>query len=262
MTFSRGLGLLGPDTAMMARPPASLPTLDYRTLDFNYVDMFGPAEDQGQTSECYTYSPSGMFEAYHYRRLKTRLVVSKRAMASLTNERTNPGNTQDQGGFPSDVVQTFEGGYVLGSAWPDDTSDDTVQMVPVPADLLLGDFKAEGLVSVPTSVEGIVLAGHAHGPASICVSWPSAWYTDTPLDSNGILVPLSNPAAIGGHAICAVGHAPADKLFAGSPPATLIRNSWGAWAGGSHAPAGYAWAADSDLAQILIDGNSCMEVPS
>ena len=260
MSFSRGLGLLGPDAKMMERPPASLPTLDYATLEYNYCDMFSPAEDQGQTSECYCYSPSGMFEAYHYRRLQSRLIVSKRAIASLTNARTNPGNTQDQGGYPSDVVQTFESGYVLGTDWPDDTSDDTVQMNPVPADLVRSDFKAEGLVSVPTSLPGIALAGHAHGPVAICVSWPSAWYTDTPLDDNGILVPLSNPAAIGGHAICAVGHAPANKLFPGSPPATLIRNSWGAWAGGPHAQPGYAWAADEDLAQILIDGNSCISI--
>lgn len=260
------LGLRGPDHGMLVRRPARLPKVDdYTKLAYNYIDMFGPVENQDATSECYCYSVCGMFEAYHKKRLASSLVVSKRAMASLTNARVDPGNTQDEGGYPSDVVTTLEGGYVLEADWPDDSSDDSVQMDPVPSNLLKTDFTAKDIVSVPTSLEGLVLAGHAHGPVAICVNWPMEWYQDNSLDSSGLLVELQAPSySVGGHAIVLAAHLPEGVLFTDAPEVVCIRNSWGsAWPGTQgHGPEGYAWARASDLPKILIDGNCCMEVNS
>lgn len=258
MTWTpRGLGLKGPDLKALEYPKAVLPSLDPATLSFTYLDMFGPVEDQNETSECWVYSVSGMLEAYHYRRLGSRFVVSKRAAAYFATAANTQPPLQDAGGYPSWTIAFYETGYVLESAWPSDSSDDTVQMNTVPNDLLLTDFKASGLVSLPTSSDGVILGGHEHGPVALCVNWPADWYGDTPLGSDGVLTPLGSFQVVGGHAIVLAAHEPAGKII--DEPVTMIRNSWGAWAGGA-APSGYAWMRDSDLQAILTDGNVAMSV--
>lgn len=252
-----GLGLKYPDRNPLELPAATLPTLDYRTLDYTYLDIMAPIEDQGQTGDCWVYSVCGIFEAYHFRRTGNPLVVSKPGVWYLAKTHFEANDFADDGGYPSDTIRTLEGvGYV------DDVWEPSDQRTPVPVIDIRRDFMAKGIVSVPTSIDGVVLAGHAHGPVAICVNWPSAWYTASPVDANGVLVPLNGSTdSVGGHAICALAHRPAGALYPGSPSATLIRNSWStAWGGGAHAQPGYAWARDEDLAAILIDGNVCMQV--
>jgi C1A family cysteine protease len=263
-TFRKGLGLKTPDPHPLELAKAKVRGVP-ETLSFNYIDMFGPVEDQGETGDCWVFSVAGMFEAYHFRRTKQRLVVSKRGLWYLAKENYESNDMEDDGGYPSDTVRTLQTvGYVLESDWPD-TDSDTDQRIPVPADLIKTDFKADGLLAVDTSADAVISAGHQHGPVAICVNWPNEWYNASPLAPTGLLVNLNDPSdAVGGHAIVALGHFPAGSLFPNSPAATLIRNSWSSsWPGvGGRAPGGYAIVRDVDLGAILIDGNCCMEIPS
>ena len=211
--------------------------------------------DQGRIGSCTANAIAGAFE---FELLKQKLAdFMPSRLFIYYNERSIEGHTQtDSGAMIRDGIKVVAGlGVCSEKIWP---YDDTPPAIPGgvwPAGAAAGEKPPAAAYTAATRSEAVAyqrigqnlaqLKGCLAGGYPFVLGFTVYDSFESPqVAATGVVpMPTSDEAAIGGHAVLAVGYDDATSQF-------LVRNSWGAgWGMGGYFTMPYAYVTDAGLAK-------------